>query len=126
MPSLAVATPSLTPIPGRDHITLRIAPANLGCDAVTVAYRQVTFRIDPAAAEQVWAIANTGDQLRTYWSPQFTAGSPDDPVVRAPGGDVLVADGDVLAIPLRAWPELDGYFVCPSRDALYVLFRPPS
>jgi hypothetical protein len=105
-------------------IALRTAPPDLGCDAIPPPYRQVTFRIDAAAEEQVSALTDTGARLVTYWSAGFRAGSADDPVVRDPSGSVVVADGEVLSIPHEEWPRLHGYFVCPSFAALYVLLDP--
>jgi len=120
-PSSTVA-PTETAIP----IVLRAAPPDLGCDAVGVPYEQVRFRIDATAEEQVLAVADTGAVLRTFWSLGFLAGSSAEPAVRDPAGQLVVADGDVLVIPDRAWPRLHGHFVCPSIDALYVFLRDPS
>ncbi len=116
--SVAVATGSA--------IQIQQAPANLGCDAMGVDYRRVTFRIDPAAAEQVAAVTDTGRILRTFWSAGFRGGPAAERVVVDPAGAVVAVDGEVLAIPRDAWPRLHGYFVCPSPDALYVLTPDPS
>ena len=105
---------------------LRVAPVNLGCDAIGVDYRSVTFHVDPTAAEQVLAAADTGKSLVTYWSAGFRPGTAAERVVRDPAGQVVVSDGDVLPIPQSEWPRLHGYFVCPSPDALYVLLVDPS
>ena len=110
----------------RETIVLRPAPFGLGCDAIPAPYRRVTFRIDPAAADQVWAVADTGATLPTYWEAGFVGGTTSDPVVRDPEGKVILRDGDTLAIPVSAWPDLHGYFVCPSQSALYVLLRSPD
>jgi hypothetical protein len=106
-------------------ISLRVAPADLGCDAMGVPYRSVTFMIDPKAREQVIARADDGRSLRTFWSAGFAGGSAEDPVIRDPAGAIVVRDGDVLDIPLDSWPRLAGYFVCPSTSALYVLLEDP-
>jgi hypothetical protein len=107
-------------------IALRTAPANLGCDTVGVDYRNVTFHIDPTAAEQVSATTDTGKVLLTYWSAGFRPGTAAERVVRDPAGQVVVTDGQVLPIPQADWPRLHGYFVCPAPDALYVLVVEPS
>ncbi|HEV8488230.1 MAG TPA: hypothetical protein VGQ58_00410 [Candidatus Limnocylindrales bacterium] len=118
------ATPSSTPADAA--IELRPAPANIGCDAVPAPYQQVTFRIEAAASVQVTAVADTGAVLRTFWSVGFRGGRAADPVIRDPAGQVVVANGDVLVIPERDWPRLQGYFVCPSNDELYVLLSDPE
>ena len=120
------ATPTTAPASPGAPIQLRQAPADLGCDAIGVPYRQVMFRIDPSAVEHVSAITNTGAALRTFWSAGFRGGSADEKVVRDPSGAIVAADGEVLGIPQGAWPRLHGYFVCPSRDALYVLIQDPT
>jgi len=115
--------PSPTPPVG---FGLRPAPADLGCDAMRPPYESVTFRIDPSAEDAVTAVADTGAVLRTYWSDGFRGGTSADPVVRDADGQEVVSDGEVLDIPDAAWPRLDGYFVCPSTDALYILAADPS
>ena len=73
------------------------------------------------------AVANTGAVLQTFWSAGFSGATVDqaDVVVDATGA-VVVADGDVLAIPQADWPRLHGYFVCPSPEALYILSADPT
>jgi hypothetical protein len=105
---------------------LRVAPANLGCDAQVPPYGSVTFKIEVTAPEQVVALADNGASLSTSWSAGFVGGSSDDLVVRDPAGSVVVRDGEVLIIPDRAWPRLAGYFVCPSSTALCVLLVDPQ
>jgi hypothetical protein len=123
-PSTAAASPSTPPAAG--EIQLRLAPANLGCDAMLPPYKSATFRIDATAIDQVSAVADTGTQLRTLWSAGFQGGSADERVVRDSSGQVVATDGEVLTIPDGAWPRLHGYFVCPSADALYILVPDPS
>jgi hypothetical protein len=118
------ATPSVAA--SGTGLTLRTAPANLGCDAIRPPYERVTLHIDPSAEEQVYATADTGRALLTYWSAGFVPGSAEDPVVRDPGGQIVARDGDVMFIPPAAWPRLHGYFVCPSTDAVYVLITDPE
>ena len=99
---------------------------DLGCDTIGVDYREVTFQIDPAEAEQVAALADTGQVLRTFWSAGFRGGSGAEKVVLDPAGAVVATDGEILAIPEGAFPRLHGYFVCPSTDALYILIADPT
>jgi hypothetical protein len=82
----------------------------------------VTFRIDPAAAEQVSAITDTGATLQTYWETGFVPGSAVDRVIRDPAGTVVVADGDDLPVGER----LHGYFVCFAPASIYVLLTNPA
>jgi hypothetical protein len=122
----ASTPPASAPAASGAAIQLEQAPANLGCDTIGVDYREVTFKIDPAATEQVTALANTGLVLHTFWAAGFRGGTADDKVVFDPTGAVVVTDGDRLAIPQGAFPRLQGYFVCPSPDALYVLAEDPQ
>lgn len=120
------AAPTTAPASPGAQIQLRQAPADLGCDAMGVAYREVTFRIDPTAVEQVSAVTNTGAILRTFWSAGFRGGAAEEKVVRDPTGAIVAVDGEVLGIPQDAWPRLHGHFVCPSPDALYILTPDPE
>ena len=122
----ASAPPASAPVASGAAIQLQPAPANLGCDTIGVDYREVIFKIDPAAAEPVVAIANTGLDLHTFWAAGFRGGTADNKVVFDPTGAVVVTDGDRLAIPQGAFPRLNGYFVCPSPDALYILAADPQ
>jgi hypothetical protein len=128
--SPAVTSPPASPSadPGGDASTLALepAPADLGCDAMGVAYRSVRFKIDAAAADQVTAIADTGAALRTYWSAGFRGGPVADGTVLGPQGEVVASDGEELPIPTGAWPRLGGYFVCPAPTAIYVLATDPE
>lgn len=118
--------PSPTPVGSAGgELALRRTPANLGCDAIGVTYRSLTFHIDPDAAEPVSAVTNLGAGLLVYWSPGFV-GDASLRVVRDAAGAVVAADGDVLPIPDGQWPRLHGYFVCPSPTAIYVLERDPA
>jgi hypothetical protein len=74
------------------------------------------FEIDPLAAEQVVAIARDGRTYLVWWAPGFEAGTVKDPVVRAPNGQVVARDGEILEGPL-----LHGYTVCATGDSIYVL-----
>jgi hypothetical protein len=121
----ASAVPASAPASGA-QIVLQTAPGDLGCDTIGVDYREVTFQIDPAAAEQVTALASTGTVLHTFWAAGFRGGSAADKTVLDPTGAVVVTDGEKLAIPAGAFPRLKGYFVCPSPDALYILAADPQ
>lgn len=116
----------VTPPASGAVIALQPAPGDLGCDAIGVGYREVTFQIDPAAAEQVTALADTGIVLDTFWAVGFRGGSSVDKTVLDPTGAVVVTDGEKLAFPEGARPRLKGYFVCPSPDALYILAQDPQ
>lgn len=107
-------------------ILLRQAPADLGCDAITVPYRSIVIRIDPAAPDQVTAATESGAVLETYWDLGFVGGTSMDLVVRDPNGQIVARHGQRLDIPERQWPRLGGYFVCASRDAIYVLLDDPQ
>ena len=120
------AEPSASSLASGTAIVLHEVPANLGCDTIGIDYTSMTFRIDPAAAEQVAAVTDTGVTLATYWSAGFTAGADAERVVRDPAGEVVVTDGDVLRVPPAAYPRLGGYFVCLGPDKLYVLLADPS
>jgi hypothetical protein len=122
----ACAAPTAPSQSAAAGMPLRVAPGDLGCDTIGIPYRSVTFDIDPAAADPVTAITDQGTSLRTYWSPGFVGGPPEDPVVRDPAGQVVAADGDVLAVPGDAYPRLKGYFVCTAPDALYIFLAEPS
>jgi len=119
VPSPAAASGSVT------TLVLKAAPPDLGCDAMAVDYRRVTFQIDPSAEEPVTGLTDTGRSLQTFWSPGFE-GSADGSAVQDPNGEVVAANGETLDIPEGALPRLHGYFVCPSTDALYVLLQDPS
>jgi hypothetical protein len=120
------APPASAPAGSGAVIQLQPAPADLGCDTIGVDYREVTFKIDPAAAEPVTAEANTGLDLHTFWAAGFRGGTADNKVVFDPSGAVVVTDGDKLTIPEDAFPRLQGYFVCPGTEALYILATDPQ
>lgn len=118
------ASPPLSEAPASaGTITLRPAPAGLGCDAMPVEYRRVTFQIDPSADEQVTVQTDTGKSLQTFWSAGFEGSAQG---IKDPSGQVVAANGETLDIPEGALPRLHGYFVCPSGNALYVLLQDPT
>ena len=120
-PSVLAPSPSLA-----TSIVLREAPANLGCDAIGIDYKTVTFRIDPAATEQVAAQTDTGVTLTTYWAAGFQPGTDTERNIRDPNGEVVVSDGGMLQVPAAGYPRLKGYFVCLAPDKLYVLLVDPA
>ena len=130
-PAAPTSKPPSVPSPGPSQsaaagtMALRVAPADLGCDAMPVAYRRVVFQIDPAAEEPVTAQTDTGKSLQTFWSAGFV-GVTEGPAVKDPGGQVVAGNGEGLDIPEGTLPRLHGYFVCPSDNALYVLLQDPS
>ena len=56
--TIATASPAPTATAALT-IVLRRAPDNLGCDSIASTYSSATIRIDPSAAEQVWAEIDT-------------------------------------------------------------------
>ena len=110
----AGATLAPTMAPSSGAIALRETPADLGCDSIGIDYQTMVFHIDPAAAEPVSAMTDTGVSLETSWPPGFTAGEGD---VRDATGAVVVTDGDQL----QGGQELHGYFVCLGPTALWVM-----
>ena len=111
--SATPTAPSSPAVASGAAIQLNQAPADLGCDTIGVDYREVTFRIDPAEAEQVAALAETGQVLRTFWSTGFRGGSAAEKVVVDPAGAVVATDGETLAIPEGAIPTPPRVFRLP-------------
>ncbi len=101
------------PAPAR--LTLRMVQDPDACPAAALPV-PMRFEIDPLAAEQVVAIARDGRSYLVWWAPGFEAGTVTDPVVRAPNGEVVARDGEILDGPL-----LHGYTVCATGDSIYVL-----
>src|SRR5689334_371060 len=81
--SPSVPSPGSSQSAAAGTMALRAAPADLGCDAMPVDYRRVTFQIDPGAAEPVTAQSDTGKSLPTFWSAGF-AGSAEELAVKDP------------------------------------------
>ena len=99
----ASAVPASAPASGAE-IALQPAPANMGCDTIGVDYREVTFQIDPAAAEQVTALASTGSVLDTFWGTGFRGGPAADKTVLippAPSSRRTVRNWRSLQVPSR-------------------------
>lgn len=111
-----------SPVVTTAGLVLARVPSGLGCDAVTVPYRSVAFAFQDGS---VVAIDDTGRVLNTFWSDGFEiGGSP--PAILGPSEAAVARDGTALDIPQGEWPRLAGFFVCPSRDALFVLERDPD
>jgi hypothetical protein len=128
-PSPSPTPPAPTSAP--PAIVLNRSPADLGCDSIgwpddVERFRSLTFRIDPAAAEQVMAVSDTGVELETSWAPGFEPGSATERVVRGPDGQVVARDGEVVDLPEAANPELHGYLLCLTPTTLDVMERRPS
>lgn len=117
----AIPSPSTTATAAASStaIVLHETPENLGCDSIAIDYKTVTFHIDPAAAEPVSAMTDTGVSLVTYWPAGFTAG---EGVVRDAAGAVVANDGEVF----QGGQRLHGYFVCEGPATFYVSARQPG
>ena len=63
-------------------------------------------------------------RLKTYWAPDFHGDTRFDPVVLDAHGVIVAREGTRIDVPDATWPNLGGYFVCPSSDAIYVLWEP--
>ncbi len=126
-----IATASRAPTAtAASTIVLRRAPDNLGCDSIASTYSSATIRIDPSAAEQVWAEIDTlvpdppdpqvavGDRLLVYWSPSFSGGDASDPTVRDSSGAVVARDGT------RTGELQPPYYLCAGNGDIYVLDTP--
>ena len=131
-PVVVVASPTASPAPtatAASTIVLRRAPDNLGCDSIASTYSSATIRIDPSAAEQVWAEIDTlvpdppdpenptlvGDRRQVYWSPSFSGGDASDPTVRDSSGAVVARDGT------RTGELQPPYYLCAGNGPIYVL-----
>ena len=129
----ASPTPTASPAPTATAaltIVLRRAPDNLGCDSIGPTYSSATIRIDPSAAEQVWAEIDTlvpdppdpqvavGDRRLVYWSPSFSGGDASDPTVRDSNGAVVARDGT------RTGELQPPYYLCAGYGDIYVLDYP--
>ena len=129
-PPVPPTTPSSPAPPSAPAaITLREAPSNLGCDSIgwpdeIEPYSSLTFRIDPAAGEQVRAVSDTGRELVTYWAVGFEPGTAAERVIRDPDGQVVAQDGEVVQLQ-PGW-QLHGHPVCMSPDKLYVTLTQPG
>jgi hypothetical protein len=121
------ATPGSSPTAAPGGLVLDRAPDTTGCDAIGVDYTSMTFRIDPAASPQIWAVADTGTNLTVRWDSSFEAGTGAEPTVVDDSGAVVLEDGDTLDMPAGgAYPELEGHFVCTGPTGLIILDEAPS
>ncbi len=121
------ASPSASPSPTVASIQLRLMPADEPCYLVAVR-QPLTFRIDPAADEDVVAVAADGTRYHVWWSEGFRGGTATDPVVRDPTGQVVARDSEVLEVPdqNQGWHTLHGYRVCATGDSIYVFLAGPA
>jgi hypothetical protein len=121
----ATAGPSDVP-GGADQIVLQRTPGDPGCDTIQVGYRSVTFFIDPTSQPNVWAVTNKGGRLEVRWDATFVGGPALDPSVEDKTGAIVARNGDVLPIPVGAWPDLHGHFACPGETSLWVFDGPAN
>ncbi len=81
----------------------------------------VTFRIDPDAAEPVTVVSDEGVPWHVHWAQGFVAGTAEDPVVRDPLGMVVARDGQRLMVPAEGFPKLPGGWpVCFGDGSIWV------
>jgi hypothetical protein len=114
---IACASPTASEPTPSPTLRLSFAPSDSGCPLAGLP-AQITFRIDPAALDQVVAVSPDGRVLHIFWSQGFQGGTFDDPVVRDPSGQVVARNGEVVIDPARG---IHGYTVCSGSDSLYVL-----
>ena len=79
--------------------------------------QNLTFRIDPEAAEAVVAVNDRGIARPVLWPRGFIPGTTDNPVVMDSAGLVVLRDGDRL---LKESPMLHGYDVCFGGGSIVV------
>lgn len=123
-PPASVATALVTESPSRGGFALARLRSDFGCDAIPAPYESFAIRIDPAAAETVWAIADTGLRLRTEWGSTFR-GLVGPPATVVDGRGLSLGDGAIVRTPNGRWPVIGGHFVCPSGDMISVFDEPP-
>ena len=81
----------------------------------------VTFRIDPDAAEPVTVVSDRGVPWHVHWAQGFVAGTAEDPVVLDPLGRVVARDGWRLVAPFEGFPKLPGGWpVCFGDGSIWV------
>ena len=110
-------------------MTLHTFAAPLGCDSIgwpdeIEPYSSLTFRIDPAAEEQVRALSDTGRELVTHWESGFVPGSAMERVIRDPDGQVVARDGEVVVLH-PGW-QLHGHSTCLQPATLSVGLTAPG
>ena len=118
----ASASTTATAGPSSGSIVLHGTPVDLGCDSIGIDYTTMMFHIDPAAAEPVSAMTDTGVSLITYWPVGFTLGAAAERVVRDVAGMVVATDGETL----KVGEQLHGYYVCLAPTKLYVMLARPG
>jgi hypothetical protein len=122
-PPSSAAAPTLAAA-GAGAPSLNRAPADIGCDSIgwpdeVEPFGSLPFRVDPAAADPVVSVTDTGVTLETWWVPGFEPG-PDRSVV-GPDGEVVIRDGEVLTLVPMQNPELHGYSLCITPTSLSVM-----
>ena len=117
---IGCASPAPSSSPTPETIQLRFMAADMGC-MMAAAPLPLMFRIDPAADEQVIAVAHDGTRYHTWWSEGFLGGTAADPVVRDPAGQVVVRDGDLLEDY-----TLHGNRVCVGSGSIWVFPAGPA
>lgn len=123
-PPVPVATGPVPESPSPAGFALAPLRSDLGCDTIPAPYESFVIRIDPTAAETVWAVADTGVRLRTEWGPSFR-GLVGPPATVVDDGGLSLADGSIVRTPNGAWPVIGGHFVCPSGDMVSIFDEPP-
>jgi len=119
------APPKIAP----SGVVLNQTDANLtGCDSIgwpdDDPFHTVTFHIDAFSAEPVFAVSDSGIKLQVVWVTGFE-GSATDNVVFAPTGEVAARDGEVVEIPVGAYPDVRGWPFCLSPKRIIVYLRQP-
>lgn len=109
---------------GGPEFTLERTPGDFGCDAMPPPYQSFVIHIDANAEKPVWAIADTKVRLRVFWGAGDRGLKDSEPVVVDAFGRVLARDGTRTDVPDGAWPSLNGRFVCPGADAVYITDQP--
>ena len=104
--------------------TLRLQTFD-GKSCPLVGVEDVTFRIEPDAADPVTVVAHDGMVMHVRWPPGFVAGTAKDPVVRDPTGHVVARDGQRLVAPAKGFPKLPGGWpVCFGGGSIWVQDHP--
>lgn len=117
--SVAPSEPAAAPT-----FALLYAPLNQGC--MLAGTFDVTFRIEPAAAEPVVVVGDDGTLLQVRWPQGFVAGTAQDPVVRDPFGRVVARNGQrLISPPGDGFPKLPGgWAVCFGNGSIWVQTLP--
>jgi hypothetical protein len=120
----AFVLPVRQPAASDTTFALERTPTDFGCDSMPPPYSFFVIHIDPSVAKPVWAIADTRARLRVVWGANDRGIAGTEPVVVDAFGRALARDGTRIEIPDGAWPSLNGRFVCPGPDAVYITDQP--